>query len=108
MAIKTQVELTRWQGSQHPTLSAITRQMKKDGLRPYDWKDTPNRRYAVRSHNYHRILYVTSGSLEVIIPDSNQSVKLRPGDRIMLPANVRHGIIVGSTGVECLEAALKR
>jgi quercetin dioxygenase-like cupin family protein len=82
--------------------------MKKDGLRPYDWKDTPNRRYAVRSHNYQRVLYVTTGLLEVILPDVNQTVKLRPGDQISIPANIRHGFIVGSNGVECLEAAIKK
>lgn len=109
MAIEvTQVEITRWQGSQNPSVSAITRLMNKEGLIPYDWRGTPNSRQAVRSNNYHRIIYVTAGALDVVLPDVNQSAKLRVGDRIAIPAGIRHGLIAGHTGVECLEAALKR
>jgi len=45
-------------GSQHPTFSTITRDMKKEGLRPYMWVNMPNHRYAVRSHGYDKVLYV--------------------------------------------------
>jgi quercetin dioxygenase-like cupin family protein len=104
----TPVEVVRWQGSQNPTLSAITRLMNKDGLTPYHWQGTPNSRQAVRSNNYHRVIYITAGTLEVTLPDVNQSVRLRVGDRIAIPAGIRHGLICGSTGSECLEAARKR
>ena len=109
MAIKdTQVRITRWRGGQHPTRSIITRQMKKEGLRPYRWNNAPNYRYAVRSHNYNKVLYVLSGSLELTLPDSNQRTTVNPGDRIDIPAGVRHGTNVGKTGVECVEAAVAR
>lgn len=102
------VRLTRWNGSQHPTASAITREMRKEGLRPYMWDNTPNFRYGVRSHGYDKILYVVEGSLEITLPDSNQRMRLRPGDRIDIPAGVRHGAIVGSSGARCVEAAVAR
>lgn len=109
MAIKDKrVSVTRWHGGQHPTASNITRLMKKEGLRPYRWNNTPNHRYAIRSHNYDKVLYVTSGSLELILPDTNQRSKIKTGDRVEIPAGVRHGTNVGSTGVECIEAAVKR
>lgn len=101
------VAITRWQGGQHPTLSAITRQMKHEGLRPYLWDNAPNYRYAVRSHNYHKVLYVVEGSLEITLPDSNQRAILRTGDRIDIPAGVRHGTIVGNRGAQCAEAAMR-
>jgi quercetin dioxygenase-like cupin family protein len=104
----TGVEITRWQGSQNPTVSVITRLMNKERLTPYEWRGTPNSRQSVRSNNYHRIIYVTSGILEVVLPDVNQTAKLRTGDRIVIPSGIRHGLISGSTGVECLEAALKK
>lgn len=109
MAIKdAQVRIMRWHGGQHPTTSIITRLMKKEGLRPYMWNNAPNHRYAVRSHNYDKILYVLNGNLELTLPDSNQRAILGPGDRVEIPAGIRHGTIVGKSGVECVEAAVAR
>jgi quercetin dioxygenase-like cupin family protein len=99
------VRVIRWTGGQHPTLSAITRQMQKEGLRPYVWDNTPNYRYAVRTHGYNKVMYVVEGNIEVSLPDSNQRVKLRAGDRLEIPAGVRHGAIIGSSGAKCVEAA---
>ena len=107
MALKqTAVQVTRWSGSQHPSVSSITRLMQKEGLRPYMWMNMPNHRYAVRSHGYNKVLYVVGGTLEIILPDSNQRVTLRAGDRIDIPAGVRHATHVGSNGARCVEAAL--
>jgi quercetin dioxygenase-like cupin family protein len=109
MAIQhAQVRVTRWSGGQHPTLSVITRQMKKEGLRPYMWDNTPNFRYAVRSHGYDKVLYVVEGTVEVTLPDNNERTKLKAGDRIEIPATVRHGLNVGANGVTCVEAAVVR
>jgi quercetin dioxygenase-like cupin family protein len=82
--------------------------MQKDGLRPYMWENMPNHRYAVRSHGYHKVVYVIEGTLEITLPDSNQRVSLRAGDRIDIPAGVRYGAIVGSGGAKCVEATLAR
>ena len=102
------VQIRRWQGGQHPTMSAITRIMQQEGLRPYMWMNMPNSRQAVRSHGYDKVLYVIEGALEVTLPDSNQRVTLRSGDRMDVPAGVRRGTIVGSGGAKCVEASLGR
>lgn len=108
MAIEqTAVRVTRWSGGAHPTLSSITRQMQKEGLRPYQWENTPNFRYAVRTCGYTKVLYVVEGTLEITLPDSNQRVRLRGGDRAEIPAGVRHGAIVGTTGCKCVEASAR-
>jgi len=101
------VSITRWNKSQHPSMSNIIREMKNDGLRPYMWSNMPNHRYAVRSHNYDKVLYVIDGVVEVTLPDSNQRVKLKAGDRIDIPAGVRHGTIVGRSGAKCVEASTR-
>jgi quercetin dioxygenase-like cupin family protein len=80
--------------------------MKKEGLRPYMWDNMPNFRYGIRSHGYDKVLYVVEGSLEITLPDSNQRIRLKPGDRVDIPSGVRHGAIVGSSGAKCVEAAL--
>jgi quercetin dioxygenase-like cupin family protein len=53
-------------------------------------------------------MYVVEGTLEVTLPDSNQRVKLRAGDRVEIPAGVRHGAIIGSSGAKCIEASAGR
>ncbi len=108
MAIEQQtVRITRWTGGQHPTISIISRMMQKEGLRPYVWENTPNYRYAVRSHGYNKVMFLIEGQLEISFPDSNQRVKMRAGDRLDIPAGVRHAAIVGAGGAKCVEAALQ-
>lgn len=108
MAVKQDaVTITRWTGGQHPTTSAINRLMNKEGLTPYLWSPSPNARQAIKSHGYHKVLYVAEGSLEVILPDSNQRVTLKRGDRLDVPAGIRHGLNIGSGGAKCVEAALR-
>ncbi len=99
------IRIIRWRGGQHPTYQTITRRMQEEGLRPYAWSNGPNFRYTARSHGYSKVLYCVEGSLEVILPDANQSVVLRPGDRMELPRGVRHAAIVGPSGAQCVESA---
>lgn len=101
------VTITRWQGSHHPSMSKIIQLMKEDGLRPYMWMNMPNHRYAVRSHNYHKVMYVIDGNVEVTLPDSNQRITLQAGDRIDIPKGTRHGTIIGRSGAKCVEASVK-
>jgi quercetin dioxygenase-like cupin family protein len=53
-------------------------------------------------------LYVVEGTVEISLPDSNQRMNLRAGDRVDIPAGVRHGTIVGANGAKCVEAAVAR
>ena len=100
------IKITRWQGGQRPTLAGITRSMRAEGLRPYMWINGANHRYAVRTHGYHKVLYVIEGALNITLPDSNQQIDLRSGDRIDIPPGVRHGTLIGKNGVKCVEASL--
>ena len=78
--------------------------MQQEGLRPYTWSNGPNFRHTTRSHGYNKVLYCVEGSVEVVLPDVNQSVVLRPGDRLDLPRGVRHAAIVGPGGAQCVES----
>ncbi len=109
MALRQEtVSVRRWEGGQHPTLNVITRMMESEGLRPYMWMNNPNHRYGVRSHGYAKVLYVVDGVLEIVLPETNEQIRLRGGDRVEIPAGVRHGTIVGNTGARCVEAAIRR
>jgi quercetin dioxygenase-like cupin family protein len=105
---QSSVRLIHWQGSQHPSMSVVTREMKKEGLRPYMWENMPNHRYPVRTHGYDKVMYVVEGSVEITFPDFNQRMVLRSGDRIEIPAGIRHGTNIGLSGAKCVEAAVAR
>lgn len=103
---RDEVKIVRWRGGQHPTFQTISRLMEKEGLRPYSWWMGPSTRHAVRSHGYNKVLYCIEGAIEVILPDINQRVVLRPGDRIDLPRGVRYALYVGATGARCAEGEI--
>lgn len=101
------VLITSWQHNQHPTLANISSLMKTQGLNPYVWENPPNHRYATRSHNYDKVLFVVDGSIEIILPDTQQRVILRLGERIDIPSNTRYGVNVGQSGAKCVEATTR-
>ena len=100
-----EIKVTRWRGGQHPTLEAISQKMQQEGLRPYASSNGPNTRIAARSHGYSKVLYCVAGSVDLFFPDVNQTLALRPGDRVELPLGLRHATIVGPQGAQCLECA---
>ncbi len=81
--------------------------MADEGLQPYRWADGPNFRYAPRRNNYAKVLYCVQGSLEIILPDLEQRITLRAGDRLELASGIRHAQIVGPNGAQCLESRLE-
>jgi hypothetical protein len=101
-----QVRVLRWRGGQHPTLDAITHQMREEGLRPYVWSNAPNFRYSVRCHGYDKTLYCVQGAIEITLPKMKQRVTLHSGDRLDLPRGVHYSAIVGPTGAQCCEGSL--
>jgi quercetin dioxygenase-like cupin family protein len=106
VASMSQVKVNRWRGGQHPTLEAITRRMRDEGLRPYVWSNAPNFRYPVRSHGYDKTLYCVQGTLEISFPKIKQRMTLRAGDRVDVPRGVRYSMIIGPSGTQCVEGSL--
>jgi quercetin dioxygenase-like cupin family protein len=50
------------------------------------------------------VVYCVEGGIWFTLPDEgDRTIELEPGDRLDLPAGVRHGAIVGMDGVTCLE-----
>jgi quercetin dioxygenase-like cupin family protein len=92
------------QGDSLPSRSDVTRKLAEEGLSGYEWSNAPGDVYGVHSHNYNKVIYVVEGSITFTLPDSSEQVNLERGDRLDLPAGVRHGALVGKRGVKCLEA----
>jgi len=78
--------------------------MQAENLSPYMWANDSGYRYPVHSHDYHKVIYCLEGGIWFTLPDEgDRAIELEPGDRLDLPAGVRHGAIVGMDGVTCLE-----
>jgi quercetin dioxygenase-like cupin family protein len=93
-----------WTQDSQPTEAVLREQMQAEGLSSYSWGNAPRDRYAAHVHDYHKVIYCVQGSIRFYAPDLNAALELRPGDRLDLPAQVRHSAIVGPQGVLCLEA----
>lgn len=75
---------------------------REEGLRPQIWSNEPGYRYGEHEHDYHKVLFCTSGSISFRTPAGN--IDLRPGDRLDLPPGTPHSATVGPEGVTCMEA----
>ena len=97
------VKVTPWPHDTPPDRAAIERAFATEGLSPYSWSNAAGDLYSPHSHPYDKVLYVLSGSITFTLPDQNKELLLERGDRLDLPAGVRHGARVGLMGVVCLE-----
>ncbi len=94
----------QWPGAGLPTETEIRRLLDAEGLSPYKWSNGPEDVYGAHYHTYHKVIYVVQGSITFGLPDTLEEVSLSQGDRLELPAGVRHDAVVGPQGVVCLEA----
>ncbi|NOH01115.1 MAG: cupin [Chloroflexi bacterium] len=95
--------VTPWADSVPPTRATLWQMMATEGLDPYSWSNGPFDAYSAHSHSYDKVIYVVQGSITFGLPELNQSLTLKAGDRLDLPAGVIHNANVGSEGVVCLE-----
>lgn len=84
----------------------LEQRMRVEGLDPGSWSNGPGDRYAAHAHGYDKVLVCASGSITFGLPMLGESVPLRVGERLDLPAGTSHDAVVGSEGVTCLEAHL--
>jgi quercetin dioxygenase-like cupin family protein len=101
---KMEVRVTRWGKPEPPQENELHEMMEKEGLRPYAWSNSPGDTYAAHSHQYHKVIYVAHGSIIWILPETNEEIETKAGDRVDLPTGVVHAARVGDQGVICLEA----
>lgn len=80
--------------------------LRAEGLTPASWSNRPFDRYDAHAHGFDKVLVCAAGSIRFGLPDLGQSVSLAPGDRLELPAGIRHDATVGERGVTCLEGHL--
>jgi quercetin dioxygenase-like cupin family protein len=103
-----ELRVTHWQGTQPPTRDAIQKEIRAQGLKGYEWSNDAYDEYSPHVHSYDKVLYVLSGSITWILPDTHEEITTQVGDRLDLPRGTVHGAVVGAQGVTCFEAHLDR
>lgn len=98
------IKVIPWTGDAPPTEASLRQLLSEEGLYPYRWSNGPGDVYSAHTHTFHKVIYVVSGSITFGLPDEDDQVELVAGDRLELPAGVRHDALVGPQGVVCLEA----
>jgi quercetin dioxygenase-like cupin family protein len=93
-----------WTKETPPTEENLRESLVEQDLRIFRWAGQPDGVFAGHTHGYHKIIYVIDGSIKFDFPARQQSITLNRGDRLDLPAGVRHSAVVGMDGVTCLEA----
>jgi quercetin dioxygenase-like cupin family protein len=99
-----ELKVTPWTDETPPTEEELHEYFTEHELRVFDWSGSPQAVLEGHTHGYHKILYVLEGSIKFDFPTRQETVRLNPGDRLDLPAGVRHSAVVGMDGVKCLEA----
>jgi cupin superfamily acireductone dioxygenase involved in methionine salvage len=94
----------RWSGATLPEMHELVQLMRDEGLAPYRWDNDAGFAYAAHAHTYHKVLYCLRGSIRFVLPQTNESIELRAGDRLDLASGTEHSAYVGPDGVACLEA----
>lgn len=98
------IRVEKWPYAHNPTEQELHQLMTAEKLEPYRWSNQPLDVYAAHVHDYDKIIYVVRGSITFGFPIEGEPTVLLPGDRLELPAGVRHNAAVGADGVVCLEA----
>ena len=104
MTRKNIIQVQKWPHKHTPTEDELRQLMEQMGLSPYRWSDVPGAIYHEHTHDYEKVLYVVSGSITFGFPIVGEPTVLQAGDRLELPAGIRHNAVVGPEGVVCLEA----
>ena len=71
----------------------------------YSWSNGPSDRYPEHAHTYSKLLYCTKGSIDFHLFD-DRVIRLRAGDRIVVPAGTAHSAVVGPDGCTCVEGKM--
>ena len=99
-----ELKVIRWSDEATPDEASLRSILAEENLHPYLWSNGPGDVYGAHSHSYHKVIYVVRGSITFGLPDEGEKLALNSGDRLELPAGVRHDAVVGPKGVACLEA----
>jgi quercetin dioxygenase-like cupin family protein len=97
-------KITPWHKETPPIEEELRADLEEQQLKVYRWSNAPEDVYTSHTHGYHKVLCVVKGNIRFDLPTRHEAFTLKDGDRLDLPAGLRHSAVVGNEGVVCLEA----
>jgi quercetin dioxygenase-like cupin family protein len=77
-----------------PSAEEVEAKLHLEGYESFQWYDVPGAKYPRHKHEYDECLWIIKG--ELLITFENQSLTLKNGDRIYLPAQIPHQLKVSA------------
>jgi len=100
----TQITHTLWQNLTPPGEAELRYTMRSTGMDPKRWTHLAGEGHSAHSHEYHSVIYCVEGSLRFVLTDEeDRQIELKPGDRLDIPAGIRHLAVAGKDGGAYLE-----
>lgn len=94
------VEVIAWDGDAAPEEAELRERLAREGFDAVAWSDGPGTDYAPHRHACEESLWVIRG--EITFGIGGVRHRLRPGDRLRLPAGTLHEALAGPGGVTYL------
>ena len=89
-----------WSGGDTPDEAALSAALAAEGFEVLRWRDPPGSDYTAHSHDHDESLWVVDG--DIAFGALGTTVRLRAGDRLMLPAGTVHTARAGDRGATYL------
>lgn len=89
------LELRPWPGGPVDA-EHLRQQLLKEGFDPFTWNDPAGTTYPPHAHAHDESIWVVEGG--ITFHAAGREYRLRPGDRLMLPAGTLHTAHVGNSG----------
>ena len=87
----------------HP--AAAEAALRAEARDVHGWSNAPGDVYGEHAHPFTKVLVCVRGSIEFRLGDG-RAMRLRPGDRMVLPPGTVHSAVVGPDGCACVEGKL--
>lgn len=96
------MEIIPWENNEPATEEAIKAAVHASGLPAARWEGEPNQEYLPHHHLLAKTLWCATGDITFHVNGKN--IRLKTGDKMVLPAGTVHSAKAGPSGVVCFES----
>jgi len=95
-----------WNGGGGVREDELRRALEEEGFDVFRWRDEAGADYQPHSHDHDESLWVLDG--EIVFGTSGRELRLKAGDRLLLPRGTVHTARAGAAGATYLIGELRR
>lgn len=89
-------EVQRWERATPLTEEEAEARLHQEGYSCYRWYDVPGTSYPRHWHDVDEVIWVLSGEIHITV--GSETLVIRKGDRLDLPAKLAHTAVVPESG----------